>query len=207
MTSISNYRLVQASVSTSKPPSLQSFVIHAPPGTDLWRKPSNPPVNSDTAPLFVTTTSLHAFQFAEVTISATWTRLYDQGGLVLKLSGGPHRNSSWVKTGIEFYNLQPNVSTVATPALSTSDWSLLPVENGTVRIRVERERGEGPALWVYVLKENGDKLALREVTWFFEGSGHQELLVGVYAARPTKESNDTDELEVRFDNLVVNLSA
>lgn len=58
---------------------------------------------------------------------------------------------------------------MATPATSSSDWSLIPLDNGTVTIEIERETKSGVAgssLWVYLL-ENGDRKAVREVTWAF----------------------------------------
>ncbi|KAG9009426.1 hypothetical protein FRB94_012083 [Tulasnella sp. JGI-2019a] len=215
MASIADYRLIHASASTHPPSSLDSFTLHAPPVTDLWRKPAAPYVESDNAPSLITSTKLHAFRAAEVTVSATWTRLYDQAGLVLIAPASEDQKSSWVKTGIEFYNGKPNLSTVATPRASTSDWSLVPLSEHTVRIRVEREvhaEALSPSLWVYLMKENGERLAVREITWFFEGAttDHpRELLVGAYTARPTKDPNrpgDTEELEVTFTKLHVEIS-
>ncbi|KAG9014566.1 hypothetical protein FRB95_007247 [Tulasnella sp. JGI-2019a] len=168
MASIADYRLIHASASTHPPSSLDSFTLHAPPVTDLWRKPAAPYVESDNAPSLITSTKLHAFRAAEVTVSATWTRLYDQAGLVLIAPASEDQKSSWVKTGIEFYNGKPNLSTVATPRASTSDWSLVPLSEHTVRIRVEREvhaEALSPSLWVYLMKENGERLAVREITW------------------------------------------
>lgn len=169
MASPSSYHLINASPSTKPPTSLESITLHAPPVTDLWRKPSVPFVESDNAPSLVTSTTLHSFHAAEVTISANWGRLYDQGGLVLMLpASSPDQKASWVKTGIEIYNGNPNLGTVATPRLSTSDWSLIPLTETSVRVRVERGVVGGklePGLWVYLLKGDGEKLAVREVTW------------------------------------------
>lgn len=118
----------------------------------------------------VTSLSLHAFRSAEVTVTASWTRLYDQGGLILVMpSPSPEqKKTSWVKTGIEFFNGQCNLSTVATPGASTSDWSLLPLPDETLRVRAQRESKDGqlgPSLWIYLLKDNGHTLAVREITW------------------------------------------
>jgi len=216
MTTAADYHLLHASPSTLPPSSLDSFVLHAPPVTDLWRKPSQPYVESDNAPSLVTSTKIHTFRAAEVIVSASWTRLYDQGGLVLIApASGSVQTAAWVKIGVEFYNGKPNLSTVATPRTSTSDWSLVPLTDGRVHIRVEREVQDGalsPSLWVYQVKENGEKLAVREITWFFEGATAdypQELLVGAYTARPTLDStqpNDTSELEVTFEHFNVELT-
>ncbi|KAG8872042.1 hypothetical protein FRB97_008069 [Tulasnella sp. 331] len=212
MTSVAQYHLLHASPSTTLPTSLESFTLHAPPVSDLWRKPAVPYVESDNAPCLVTSTTVHTFRAAQVTVSAAWTRLYDQGGLILIApASDSHHKSAWVKTGIEFYNGKPNLSTVATPRTSTSDWSLVPLMEDTVQIRVEREMNGGglsPSLWVYLLKEDGTKLAVREITWFFEGvtaDSPRELLVGAYVARPTPQLNDDSELEVKFNNLHVEI--
>jgi Protein of unknown function (DUF1349) len=65
--------------STVDPPSSQ-LELHAAPGTDLWRKP---PIDSFNAPSITTCIKARSFKSAHVTVSADWTRLYDQGGLVL----------------------------------------------------------------------------------------------------------------------------
>lgn len=79
-------------------------------------------------------------------------------------------DSFWnqVKAGVEFKHARYNLSTVANSFLSTSDWSMMPLEETTVRVRVEREVHEGwltPSLWVYLMRNNGEKQELREVTW------------------------------------------
>jgi uncharacterized protein len=112
---------------------------------------------------------------------------------------------AWIKTGVEFHDNQANLSTVATPATSTSDWSLLPLSSNTVTIEIERERkesGDGPSLWIYLVEDGGRK-AVREVTWAFSAERLLErLLIGVYAARPTAEGGD-EELSVQFTDFEV----
>lgn len=116
---------------------------------------------------------------------------------------------AWIKTGIEFYDSRPNLSTVATPPISTSDWSLIPLSSDTVTIKVERERADGgvkgPSLWVYLV-EGTTQTAVREVTWPFSAERLLENLhVGVYVARPTKleGENDTEELSAQFTDFVL----
>ncbi|KAG8899878.1 hypothetical protein FRB99_006396 [Tulasnella sp. 403] len=193
-----------------------SFQLRAPPVTDLWRKPaagSHPPVDSRNAPSLVTAVSVNDFRAAQVTVEADWTRLYDQGGLVLYLPkpSGAQDKEPWLKTGIEFYGNRANLSTVATAARATSDWSLVPLDGGTAKatVRVEREIHDGqpgPSLWVYLIGPDGQKNPVREVTWVFENSAAGgDLQVGAYAARPTKAGNedDVEELIVHFSALSV----
>jgi regulation of enolase protein 1 (concanavalin A-like superfamily) len=181
--------------------------VAAPPGTDLWRKPPSHDVSN--APCYVTNFPVANFQRARATISANWTRQYDQGGLVLFLPGWPS-HKLWVKTGIEFYEGAPHVSTVA--ARDAADWSLLPVPAGqtTVTLEIEREevdaqKGTGSSLWVYLVQD-GKRTATREVTWVFKEKGDMTgmISIGVYAARPTKKGqSDVEDLVVKFEDLAI----
>jgi uncharacterized protein len=153
-----------------------SFTIECPPKTDVWDKP--PSTHSFNAPIIYRTTTVGAFKKAKVTVSATWKDKYDQGGLALVVD--PNGGRQWVKSGIEFENDQPNVSTVATP--KWSDWSLLPLK-GRSKAAIEIERSEDGSLWVYVFEEDGSKTALREVTWWADLPQDAELWVGPYAAK------------------------
>ena len=182
-------------------------MIRALPGTDLWRKP--PAEDKHNAPCYVANFPVADFRRARVTISANWTRQYDQGGLVLFLPGWPVRRL-WVKTGIELYEGKPCVSAVA--ARSAADWSLLPMSAGQTKVTLEIEReevdvkkGTGSSLWVYIV-ENGKRTAIREVTWVFKEKEDTAGLIsiGIYAARPTKEGqNDAENLVVTFEDLTI----
>ena len=105
---------------------------------------------------------------------------------------------------MEFYNDRPNVSTVS--AREWADWSLLPLQESQTKVTIEverepidKEKGSGSSLWVYLvgLDETGKetRTALREITWAFEHEG--SLDIGVYAARPTAGDED-EELKVSF---------
>lgn len=117
---------------------------------------------------------------------------------------------------------KPYVSTVATSRWS--DWSIatLPENSGgKVTIQVEREvKGDErvESLWVYIVNpETGEKLGIREVTWWFRHDivGNTEkavsprsLLVGVYGARPTVpdgEGREGEDLTVHLDEFEVTL--
>ena len=171
--------------------------------TDFWRKPPN--LDAATAPTHLRTLSSKDFHGARVTVSADWTRLYDQGGFFLYLpSTVGDAKRCWVKVGIEFYSDRPNLSTVA--AREWADWSLLPLDDKSVTIEIKREevnleKGKGSSLWVYLVE--GEKhTAVREVTWAFETEG--EIAVGLYAARPTVIDGETgEELVVNFENFEV----
>ncbi|KAH6625863.1 hypothetical protein C7974DRAFT_208778 [Boeremia exigua] len=62
------------------PEYMGSFMLAAPPNTDLWRKP--PSRDTSTAPVLYTSLR-NPFIAAEVTVSADWELEWDQGGLVI----------------------------------------------------------------------------------------------------------------------------
>jgi regulation of enolase protein 1 (concanavalin A-like superfamily) len=136
-------------------------------------------------------------------VSAEWARLYDQGGLYV---GFPQffddgKKQAWLKTGIEFYENIPNLSTVS--AREWADWSLVPLQESQKKITIELERknSNDPSLWVYLVAEGEKRVGVREVTWAFEAEG--ELQIGVYAARPTENDIGGESLEVTFENFNV----
>jgi uncharacterized protein len=183
----------------------QTFRVKAVPGTDLWLKP--PSWVSTNAPYYVAEMPVAKFHRARVTVKADWARQYDQGGLVLFLPAWPSY-SLWVKSGIEFVDGKPYVSTVG--ARDAADWSILPVPGGESSITFEIEREEadeknGSSLWVYLI-EGGERKAVREMTWVFKEKADLDgmISVGVYAARPAKVGeNDEGSLEVTFDDLTI----
>ncbi|CAA7261055.1 unnamed protein product [Cyclocybe aegerita] len=199
--------------------SFPPLTINAPPKTDLWRKPPHIDVGNVPAIFLPEPIDLNKFRSANVTVSGEWNTLYDQGGIVLYILGDDLKK--WVKTGIEFVFGKPFVGTVATA--SASDWSLVPLPEsagGKVTIHVEREtKGDKrlQSLWVYVVGENGERHAIREVAWVFgpdvidyEGAtaGGRTMLVGVYGARPTVpegEGKENEELTVKLEGFEVTL--
>jgi len=181
--------------------------LRATAPTDIWRKPPNLDVFN--APIISKSIPISSFKSIRVSASGEWSTLYDQGGLVLvlpaKKSGTQKR---WVKTGIEFYNNKPRMSVVA--ADEWADWSLLPLSAederaGKMRVEMERELEDG--VWNSVLRislvdEKVGKIPIREVTWAFHDLDEEaEMIVGVYAAKPTKD--DRDELLVNFEGFEI----
>ena len=92
-----------------------SFQLTAPPNCDIWRKP--PSTSDFNAPFPLRSFPLSSFRAARVTIQAQWSTKFDQGGLLLILPGEnglDRKERRWIKTGVEFFNGRPNLSTVAT---------------------------------------------------------------------------------------------
>ncbi|KAK2825752.1 hypothetical protein FQN49_007401 [Arthroderma sp. PD_2] len=185
-----------------------SFTIKAQPSTDIWSKP--PATHRFNAPILHKTMPLTSFQRARVHVSAKWTTLYDQGGLILALNRTDGTNSDeerkWIKAGIEFVEGVPRCSTVARDRWA--DWSLspIPVGDGTagsdeVGATIEMERrARDQTLWVYAVKDDGERVPMREVTWMFEDEEKLECWVGVYVCRPSAETG-LGELAVSFSQL------
>lgn len=118
----------------------------------------------------------------------------------------------WLKTGVEFYNNAPFISTVATPPGGYSDWSIYPTNATSVgqttqyTIEARREGDElGTSLWVYLINTGADgieeRVPLREVNWVFASEEGVSIRVGAYAARPN--AGATEVLEVSFKDLQV----
>jgi regulation of enolase protein 1 (concanavalin A-like superfamily) len=195
-------------------PTTKSFTLKPTVPTDIWRKPGPPLITTFNAPLIYKKIPLSRFKRASVTISAAWSTLFDQGGLIFILPGTDSSSPStigkvdtkWVKTGIEFYEGEPFVGTVACDRWA--DWSLVSagirdVGGGKKGAKLEIERREGDGtLWVYVV--DGEKrVGVREITWPLneDEAGSKEAWVGVYAARP-KEGKD---LLVEFEGFELEL--
>lgn len=204
-------------------PTATTFTLAPPPShpTDIWRKPSNPTSNPTAqistfnAPLIYKAIPLSSLKRVRVTVTASYERLYDQGGLVLILpaedgkEGKIEETAKWVKTGVEFVEGKAWVSTVACD--NWADWSLssagiTPSSSDdkikTVTLEMERHEVEG-TLWIYVL-DKGGRVPLRECTWILSSQGHgggqeRKAWVGVYAATPIVEGRGAEDgLEVEF---------
>ncbi|EHL03079.1 hypothetical protein M7I_1054 [Glarea lozoyensis 74030] len=158
--------------------------------TDIWRKP--PSIDSFNAPIIYKKITISKFKSARVTVTANLKTLYDQGGLVLVFPtkrSDPRPEKRWVKTGFEYYQNRPMMSTVTTDLWS--DWSLLPLDpederEKRVTVEVEREK-ESDGSWGSVLRVSvvgrGGKVPVREVTWaFWDVDEEGEILCGVKLA-------------------------
>lgn len=103
----------------------------------------------------------------------------------------------WVKTGIEFYQDKPYISSVATDIWS--DWALRPSLDETSPATIEITPSDG-ALWIFLVGKDGAKVPMREVAWWPALSDDTELWIGPYAAKPAKEK---EQLTVHFDELEI----
>ncbi|GAP88481.1 hypothetical protein SAMD00023353_1701680 [Rosellinia necatrix] len=199
-----------------------SFTLQANPGTDIWRKA--PSTNVWNAPISRTTTGLlKKFRSARVTFWAPWAERYDQAGLLLvprRAASAPPTTASppekWVKTGIEYYHDQPQLSTVGCDRWA--DWGIGPLGRPVdpargVTLEAVREADEnGRSVWVYQLVLDPatgaelERIPLREICWILadedEDNGEGWVLdVSPLIARP--EKNATTPLSAEFKEFTV----
>ncbi|KAB5545863.1 hypothetical protein GE09DRAFT_1191409 [Coniochaeta sp. 2T2.1] len=206
--------------------SSQTFSISAAPGTDVWRKPPSTTIfNAPTAPPpsgATRTAPLSSFLSARISFSFPFSSAaqYDQGGLLLSFRPRSTTTSPsaipprWIKTGVEFYNSAPRLSTVNCE--NWADWSVgdrspdVGEKGGEEKVwttvSVEKQGDHhGPSFWVFRVLEDGTKVPLREITWIYGGGdeevGKWELTVEALAARPDKEVSS--ELVVEFRDFEV----
>ena len=174
-----------------------TFEITVSPRTDVWDKP--PSTHSFNAPIIYRTSTVGSFKSAKVTVTGPWKDKYDQGGLYLGIQTAD--TPRWVKTGIEFLDGVPLIGTVAKDRWS--DWSLRPLLAETLSdglATVEMENASDGSLWVWLVSEGGQKLPLREVTWWGDLKKSTEVWIGVYAAKPAPHGEKGD-LTVKFQGL------
>lgn len=187
-----------------------AFNLSTPVGTDIWRKPPttddfNAPTNPSPLPKF----TLASFQRARLSFilpPQSALRQYDQAGLLLHFTKSGQKEK-WIKTGIEFYNGKPYVSTVGTDLWS--DWSVVPLAGNADRpaatIEARREKDQlGKSLWIYQV-DGEERSPLRELNWVFADEEGWEVGVGGFVARPEEEGPGGKEgiLEAEFPGGVV----
>lgn len=198
-----------STVKTTEPFSLSSTA-----GTDIWRKPpSHNAFNASTFPAVLPLYKLNSFQRARITFAlppGNQLRQYDQAGLLLHLTkpGVPENKTKWLKTGIEWYNGKPYISTVSCDAWS--DWSIVPIPEYTsaetrprATIEVERLAKDQNTVWVYWIIRDAEgketeRRPLRELAWMFADVEGWSIGIGGYTCRPTTEGGE-GLLEAQFE--------
>lgn len=171
--------------------------------------PTHPAPGRHTAPL-------SSFVSARISFSLPFTTAaqYDQGGLLLSFrpASSPVPSSpppKWIKTGVEFYNAAPRLSTVSCDTWadwSVGDRSLDGSESESRKlwttVSVEKQVDHhGPSFWVFRVLGDGTKVPLREITWIYGGGEEEvakwELTVEALAARPNTEVKEDLVVEFR----------
>lgn len=204
-----------------------SFTLSAGPGTDVWKKPPTTNIYNGlyilmpsqevhltiAAPVHaLPAKNLSEFKSAKITFSADWSEQYDQAGLIFTFdSVSGTRERRWIKTGLEYYNGTPQLSTVSCDRWA--DWSITPLaafeDSKSITVTIEKGRdGLGLGFWVYYIKRDGTKEPLREICWVYgddDSSGKDwNLTIGALVARPAKDAKD--DLVVQFKDFDVQWS-
>ncbi|TFK23815.1 hypothetical protein FA15DRAFT_670113 [Coprinopsis marcescibilis] len=157
--------------------------------TDLYQKP--PASYLASQPTFYVPITLKSLASATVSIGKIpYAHVYDQAGIVLLWANRPH---VWIKAGVEFFEEELRMSSVATGLCGWSDWSVgAPVgaSRGIV-VSVERAKDQGPAL---IVKVNGS--TVRKLSGVFVPENEEETVyVGIYGAR-TADVDESLEVEI-----------
>lgn len=113
--------------------------------SDFWRTTSYGFVHDDGHALLTPLPQDHA---VEVTFRASFTNLYEQAGLLVRVDP-----QTWIKAGIEFTDGLPHLGAVVTRG--QSDWSLAPVPEWTDRLVTVRASRAGDALTVRARCDDG----------------------------------------------------
>lgn len=145
-----------------------TITVRAEPGTDIWREPGEGGIR-DNGHCYLQT--VRGDFTAEVKVRGQYANLYDQAGLMVRLSG-----TCWMKCGIEFVDGIQYASAVVTR--EWSDWSIL-------------ELPDPDAAWFRVIRTG----AVLRVLYSLDGlsytmfrkayiTDHPSLSVGIMAASP-----------------------
>jgi len=153
------------------------FTLHAPPNTNIWRKPSA--MDDATAPMVLKRLQ-QSFILAEVTVSADFAMEFDQAGLVIFAGARPDQSSrsavsrrtrpytrrnslsamgKWVKAGLEFTGGEIHATSVVATSSCGADWcssarlpprtaNFDPYPSPPPSLRVKFERVDG-SLWIW----------------------------------------------------------
>jgi uncharacterized protein len=124
---------------------------------------------------------------AEVTIVGKFEQLYDQAGLMIRLS-----ESHWVKAGIEYTDGAMHFSVVVTN--DNSDWSQMRVraDNGAIRMRLTRH---AEAIRIQYLDQDDHHWKAARLAYIPKS---ESIEVGIMCCSPEREG-----FEVSFHDLTI----
>jgi regulation of enolase protein 1 (concanavalin A-like superfamily) len=113
----------------------------------------------------------------EAAVTAKYEELYDQAGLMVRLS-----ERHWIKTGVEYTDKKLHFSTVVTN--NASDWSIIeiPSDIDTVRVRLVRYRD---SIRTYFQVDVNSKWLLARVAYFPRS---ETIDVGLMCCSPERGS-------------------
>lgn len=124
---------------------------------------------------------------AEVTVTGKFETLYDQAGLMVRIS-----ESCWVKAGIEHTDGAMHLSVVVTN--DNSDWSQMPIraDGGRIRIRLTRQ---GEAIRIQYVDQTDGRWKAARLAYIPKTDAIQ---IGVMCCSPEREG-----FEVTFSDFTI----
>lgn len=161
----------------------KNLSVYSAPKTDFWRKTHSGAVE-DNGHFYYEEVS--GDFIAEVQVTGEYSALYDQAGLMLRVS-----NENWLKCGIEFFEGAKNMSAVVTRDFS--DWSLVPLVSNPPRLWLRVSRDGNTATVNYSL--DGVSFSMFRQAFLPMGDRDQ---VGVMCASPTGNG-----FQVTFDDFEI----
>ncbi len=144
--------------------------VNVDPGTDFWRVTGYGYIR-DSGHVYgdVVAGDLDV----AVRIRGNYTTQYDQAGVMLRAD-----ERTWLKTGVEFFEGKPRLSTVLTLGLSSWTVSNLPDDMGDLSLRISRR---GDAVEIRYTTDDDGSPELAALVYLPPDS---ELLAGVMCAAP-----------------------
>lgn len=143
--------------------------VNVDPGTDFWRVTGYGYIR-DSGHVYGEV--LAGDLDVAVRIRGNWSAQYDQAGVMLRAD-----ERTWLKTGIEFFEGRPRLSTVLTLGLSSWTVANLPDDTNDVSLRLSR-RGDA----VEIRYSTGDSAPDLAALVYLPPDA--ELLAGVMCAAP-----------------------
>ncbi|WP_434994875.1 DUF1349 domain-containing protein [Arthrobacter sp. Ld5] len=161
------------------------LLVEAAAGSDFWQRTHYGFMRDTGHALLAPLPAGAAPGAVEVTFRASFDRLYDQAGLMIRTSG-----STWIKAGVEVSDGQLHVGAVVTREVS--DWSLSPVPEWAGTDVTMRASWAGGAVTVRARSAHGPWRTIRLAPL----SVGPSTRAGLYLCAPEREG-----LEVSFSRV------
>jgi uncharacterized protein len=159
--------------------------VNVDPGTDFWRVTGYGYIR-DSGHVYGEV--LAGDLDVAVRVRGNWATQYDQAGVMLRAD-----ERTWLKTGVEFFEGRPRLSTVLTLGLSSWTVANLPDDTDDIALRVSR-RGDAVEIR-YSTDDDGGSPDLAALVYLPPDT---ELLVGVMCAAPEGSGFSVSFRELRI---------
>lgn len=165
--------------------------VHTDGNTDFWRK-THYGFERDNGHFYYRSLPGDQNLTASVNIRGKYEKLYDQGGLMLRID-----EKNWIKCGVEYVDGQQFASVVVT-VNGWSDWSVVSIASPDVlKLRLKREK---EAVHIEYAEGEEGEFKMMRLAYFPVIDQSQTFMIGVMCASPTEDSTGFD---IRFENLAI----